>query len=58
MIMKDLEKRFKIKCCFVDRDFFLGIEIVVNIFFVIEKLDKVLMLISFDFIKSGWCWYE
>lgn len=56
--MENLEERFKIKCCFVDRDFFLGIEIVVNIFFVIEKLDKVLMLISFDFVESGWCWFE
>lgn len=32
--------------------------IVKEILIVIEKLDKVLMLISFDFIKSGWCWYE
>lgn len=57
-IMEDLEERFKIKCCFADRDFLPGTEIAVNISFAIEKSDKVLMLISPDFVESGWCWFE
>lgn len=57
-IMEDLEGRFPIKCCFADRDFLPGTEIAENISSSIEKSDKVLMLISPDFVKSGWCWFE
>ena len=57
-VMQDLERRFNIKCCFADRDFVPGAEIVENITQFMGSSNKVLLLICNEFIKSGWCWYE
>ncbi|XP_022322749.2 uncharacterized protein LOC111124178 [Crassostrea virginica] len=57
-LMEQLEGRFKIRCCFADRDFLPGIEIAENIAISMEKSDKVLMLMSPEFSSSGWCWHE
>ena len=57
-LMEQLESRFKIRCCFSDRDFLPGIEIAENIAISMEKSDKVLMLMSPEFSSSGWCRHE
>ena len=57
-VMEDLEGRFGVKCCFADRDFVPGTEIVENITNFMESSNKVVLLICEEFVKSGWCWYE
>ena len=57
-LMEQLEGRFKIRCCFADRDFLPGTEITENIAILMGKSDKVLMLMSPEFSSSGWCWHE
>lgn len=57
-LMEDIERRFCIKCCFADRDFVPGAEIVENISNAMEGSDKIVMLISQHFVHSGWCWFE
>ena len=57
-IREDLERKYQLRCCFADRDFVPGAEIVENISNCMGSSNKVLLLISEEFISSGWCWYE
>ncbi|XP_061170152.1 uncharacterized protein LOC133179404 [Saccostrea echinata] len=57
-LMMDLENRFKVKCCFADREFLPGTEIIENISNFMDKSDKILVLLSPASVSSGWCWQE
>ncbi|XP_062620549.1 uncharacterized protein LOC134282119 [Saccostrea cucullata] len=57
-LMMDLENRFTMKCCFADREFLPGTEIIENITNFMDKSDRILMLISPASVNSGWCWQE
>ena len=57
-LMEQLEGRFKIRCCFADRDFLPGIKTADNIEGLMGKSNKVLILMSPEFNSSVWCQRE
>lgn len=57
-IVNDLEKRFGLHCVFDERDFQGGKDISVNILEGIKCSLKVLIFLTGNFLRSGWCKYE
>ena len=57
-LVKELEKRYKIRCLYADRDFQPGKDITDNIQESIEVSMKTLLMLSPSYLNSGYCWFE
>ncbi|XP_077869560.1 uncharacterized protein LOC144361296 [Saccoglossus kowalevskii] len=56
--VEKLEREHGITCMFDDRDFIPGKPILENILTCTKKCEKIVLVLSPNFLDSGWCGYE